>query len=164
MADPDDVDRYRAGLAPIEVDAAGQRWAEERPWRVQTHIGAESGMAVVDLHDLSAAVARRAVREVIASPPAAGAVVFVFGRGRHTLGPSPVLRGVVVEELRRACSEEEAWSYRMMGPARTVWITDRARAPRAATGQWGLGEWLLLALFVVAAIVAVLGALGALGT
>ena len=159
----EDLDRYRAALAPIEDDAKGQRWAKERPWRVDTHVGAASGMVVVDLHDLSAAVARRAVREVVASPPEAGAVVFVFGRGRHTLGPSQVLRNVVVRELRRVCAENEAWSYRMSGPARTVWITDRARAPRAATGEWGWGTWLLLAALVAAFVLAVLSALGVLG-
>ena len=152
-----------ADLPALEADAAGQRWAEERPWRVATHVGAESGVAVVDLHDLSAAVARKAVREVLAEPPAAGAVVFVFGRGRHTLGPSQVLRNVVVKELRRACAEEEAWSYRMVGAARTVWITDRGRAPRAATGAWGPGTWLLFALLLLALVVAVLHALGVLG-
>ena len=160
----DDVARYRASLAPIEVDARDQRWADKRPWRVETHVGAESGMAVVDLHDLSAANARQAVREVVANPPAAGAVVFVFGRGRHTLGPSQVLRGVVVKELRRACAEEEDWSYRMIGPARTVWITDRTRAPRAATGEWGWGMPLLLLLFLVALIIAILSASGVLGS
>ena len=156
-----DRDRYRERLAPIEVEASGQRWAAERPWRVATHVGTESGMAVVDLHDLSAGLARRAVRIVIAHPPTAGAVVFVFGRGRHTLGPSQVLRNVVVRELRRACSDEAAWSYRLMGLARTVWITDRAKAPRAATGGWGLGTALLFALLALALFVALLHALGA---
>jgi hypothetical protein len=159
----EDLARYRAALAPIEDDAKGQRWAEQRPWRVETHVGAESGMVVVDLHDLSAAIARKAVRVVLERPPEAGAVVFVFGRGRHTLGPSQVLRSVVVRELRRVCEDEEAWSYRMIGSARTAWITDRSRAPRAATGEWGWGTWLWMALLVAAFVLAVLSALGVLG-
>jgi hypothetical protein len=99
----DDVQRYRKRLAPIERAAKEQPWANQRPWKVRTHVGWEKELPVVDLHDLSAALARRVVLELLEEPPESGAVVFVHGRGRHTAGPAPVLRGVVLEELKRAC-------------------------------------------------------------
>lgn len=159
MGPDSDAARYRARLVPVEDEARAQPWAAERPWRADTHVGTASGMAIVDLHDLGAAAARRAVREVLEAPPDAGAVVFVHGRGNHTLGPSKVLRNVVHKELRRVCAEEPEWSFRPMGLARTVWISDRRRAPRAATGDWSWGFRLLLLLFAVAFVVAVLHAL-----
>lgn len=138
----DEVARYRKRLAPLEADARGQRWANERPWHTKTHVWSEDGVVVVDLHDLGAAIAKRAVQEVLAAgPPGAGALLFVHGRGRHSPGGAQVLRGVVSKELKLACTEAPAWSIRAVGAGRIAWITDRKRAPRSVTGDWGLGSW-----------------------
>ena len=126
-------------------------------------MGTEHGVVIVDLHDLKAGLARRAVREVLQHPPQSGAVVFVHGRGRHTLGASSVLRGVVAKELRRACSDQSDWSFRPLGPARLAWISDRSRAPSSVTGGSGLVLWILLALLGLAFLLAVAKALGWLG-
>ncbi len=148
----DDVHRYRDALAAVAERSTDLTWADSRPWSVKTHIGWEGQLPVVDLHDLSARLARDTVRELVARPPEAGAVVFIHGRGRHTIGPTSVLSKVVHKELRRACGANVEWSYRLMGPGRTVWISDRGRAPAAATGRLGWGCWLLGLLFVAAAL------------
>jgi hypothetical protein len=158
-----DVERYRGLLRAIEDEAREQSWARERPWRADSHVAAEGGVVVVDLHDLRAGLARRAVREVLQHPSDTGAVVFVHGRERHTLGPTNVLRKVVTKELRRACLEQSAWSYRPLGPARVAWISDRDRAPRAVTGGGGWGLWILLLLLLLAFLLAVANAIGWLG-
>jgi hypothetical protein len=152
-----DVDAYRELLAPIEDEARQQAWDRERPWRVATHVGWDGELPVVDLHDLKAGPAKRAVRAVLGRPADVGAAVFVTGRGRHTLGATPVLKKVVEKELRRACTREPDWSFRPQGAARWVWISDRAKAPAAATGGSGLGVlwWFLLLLL--------LGILGVVG-
>lgn len=152
-----DVDAYRQLLAPIEKEARGQPWDATRPWRVATHVGWDGELPVVDLHDLKAGPAKRAVRAVLQRPADAGAVAFVTGRGRHTLGATPILKKVVEKELRRACQRAPDWRFRPLGPARWVWISDPERAPAAATGGRGLGiEW----WFVILAILAGLGLIG----
>ncbi|MEQ1564446.1 MAG: hypothetical protein ABMA64_02325 [Myxococcota bacterium] len=153
---------YREALAPLERDARDEPWADRRPWRVATHVGWDGALPVVDLHDLGAALARRAVRAVMERPPSTGAVVFVFGAGRHTVAAGPVLRKVVERELRAGCSAEPRWSYRLSGSARWVWVSDRERAPAAALGGAG-GVWgrvfagLLLAAVLFAVLRAVTG-------
>ncbi|MEZ4239171.1 MAG: hypothetical protein R3F59_24060 [Myxococcota bacterium] len=158
-ADPDDVVRIRGRLRGVEREAKGQAWAKERPWRRESHVWWEQGVPVVDLHDLGAALARQAVREVLEVPAGAGAVVFVHGRGRHSVGPQ-VLAGVVAKELDRACAETRGWRYRRIGAARTVWVSDPRRAPDWATGRWGplvWAGWLGLGGCVVAAVGHALG-------
>lgn len=140
------MEGYRRLLAPVERAAREQPWANERPWRVDTHVGWEGKLPVVDLHDLKAALAREAVRAVLTRPPTGGAVVFVHGRGRHTLGAGSVLRDVVGKELRHACAQVDGWSFRPAGAARWVWISDWERAPGAVTGGSARWTWLLLML------------------
>lgn len=144
-----DVERYRALLAPVERAAREQPWAKDRPWRVSTHVAWDGAMPLVDLHDLKAALAREAVRLVLSDPPEAGAVVFVHGRGRHTVGPGGVLRDVVAKELQHACRQTPSWSFRPMGPARWVWISDWKRAPSSVTGGNTGWTWLLLVLAAI---------------
>ncbi len=151
-----DVDTYRRLLAPIEDEARQQPWDRTRPWRVATHVGWDGELPMVDLHDLKAGPAKRAVRTVLEHPAEVGAVLLVTGRGRHTLGSTPILKKVVEKELRRACTREAHWSFRPQGAARWVWISDRARAPSTATGGGGMGIlwWylLLLLLFIVVVV------------
>jgi hypothetical protein len=155
----DDVERYRKRLRAVEVEAREQRWAKERPWKLATHVWWEQGVPVVDLHDLGAGLARTAVREVLEAPASVGAVVFVHGRGRHSVGVK-VLRGVVQKELARACGATRGWSYRTVGSGRTVWVSDRGRAPDWATGRWGPLVWVGWASLAAAVGAAVGHALG----
>ncbi len=150
-----ELDRYRRLLSGIEKAAREQPWSDERPWRTKTHIGEEHGAVVVDLHDLRAGLAKQLVRTLVdAEPPRAGALVLVHGLGQHSLVPGGVLRGVVNEALGPACAKQPGWALRPGRPGRTVWITDRKRAPKGVVGGGGLGFTLgvlvFLALFVAA--------------
>jgi hypothetical protein len=155
----DDVAAIRERLLPIERDADDLPWANERRWRAASHVGWDRGVPVVDLHDLSAALARDVVARVLESPPEAGAVVFVHGSGRHSAG-TPVLRGVVEKELGRACSARGGWSLRPLGSARMVWIADWSKAPPWVTGRIGWAGWLFAALLVAVLVLAVGRTLG----
>lgn len=157
-----DTRQYRDLLTELEPLADDQPWADQRQWRTRSHVGTEGGVTVVDLHDLGAKLARRAVRQVLTARPTAGAVIFVHGRGRHTLGAGPVLKGVVTSELRRATAED-AGVVRPLGAARTAWIADPEIAPRSVRGGMGLGARVLLALLVLALVVAVAQSLGLFG-
>lgn len=98
----------------------------------------EHGVVVVDLHDLSAKLAKKAVRAVCElGAPKAGAVVFVVGRGKHSRTPGGVLGKVVRSELGQIVRETQVGTVRMSGPARVVWLTDRASAPTAIIGGGG---------------------------
>lgn len=111
----------------------------------------EHGVVVVDLHDLNAKLAKKAVRAVTGlGPPEMGAVVFVVGRGRHSRTPGGVLGKVVRSELGQVVREAGRGLVRMSGPARVVWITDRSKAPSAVIGGGGSGFTLLLLAIAVA--------------
>ena len=155
----DDRTRYRQALQAVEREAVELPWADGRPWRVETHVWFESNLAVVDLHDLSAALARQVVRTVVSHPSDTGAVVFVHGHGTR-LGASQVLRHLVRRELRSACDDHPGWTWRQSGGGRTIWISDPARAPAQATGDWGLGTQALFLALGAAAVVGLLNALG----
>jgi len=158
-----DVARYRELLRGVEREAKGQPWADERPWQGKTHVVAEMGVAVVDLHDLGAALARTAVRAVIDADaePAAGAVVFVHGRGKHSVGVH-VLRSVAHKELQKACATQRRWRYRTVGNARVAWITDRKRAPDWVTGGWNPWVWVVGGALLLAAAAGIAHAIGVL--
>jgi hypothetical protein len=146
-----DVERLRRALQPIEVRARDLRWADERPWKVKTHVWGEQDLGVVDLHDLNAKVARLAARAVeeVATDLDAGAVLFVVGVGRRSAG-SPVLGTVVLKVLR-----DGPFRGRRAAHGRIALIVDPSRAPAAATGASGWGMTLLW-LFFAAAVLAVL--------
>ena len=109
-------------------------------------------MLVVDLHDLKAGLARRAIEAVVAEAPRldAPAVVFVTGRGRHSVGKG-VLGRVAASALRDAVRDQRAWQM-TPSPGRWTLVLDRRRAPAAATGRLGWGFWLGVAAFGVLAI------------
>ncbi|MEN0062853.1 MAG: hypothetical protein AAGA48_11935 [Myxococcota bacterium] len=158
-----DLVRYRKVLDPVAKAAREQSWYKERPWRTKTHVVEEHGAVVVDLHDLRAALAKKAVHAVVeAGVPKAGAVVFVHGRGQHSLVPGGVLQGVVTEALGKACLKHSGWAVRRGRPGRTVWVTDRKRAPKAHLGGGGIGLSLGIVLFVCLFFAAVLFRLGVL--
>lgn len=112
-------------------------------------------MPLVDLHDLNAALARRAVRSAgeEAGDLACGAVCFVTGRGRHNLSRKAVLRqvaGEVLADLRA----RNGWDWHPAGPGRLVLVADPRRAPAWTTSRPGWGCWLLAAAFAAAAVFA----------
>ena len=95
-----DIDRLSDSLQSVEEEACSLRWAKERPWRRDTHLWLETGMMVVDLHDLNASLSKRVLSAVaeIGESLECGGVLFVTGRGRHSVG-TPVLRQVVSGKL-----------------------------------------------------------------
>ena len=154
----DDDVILRRTLSHIQEGARSLRWADERPWRVDGHIWLEHDLPVIDLHDLNVRLAREAVRAAAAAADQlrCGALCFVTGRGRHSMGP-PALRGMVAAELRRACKKNPSWDQRAGHAGRWMLITDPSRAPRVATGQLGLVFWLGVVLFSALAIWALVG-------
>lgn len=145
-----DLARLRQQLAPLEAEAAELPWAQQRPWRTATHLRPEGELVQVDLHDLNARCARRAVRLVTqaASDLDSGAVGFITGVGSHSIGPG-VLGDVVARELRNI-APRHGWSYHPNGKGAFILITDPARAPARATSQLPPLFWLVAALFLAA--------------
>jgi len=151
---PDDIHTLQEALDSIGDRAQALKWAEHRPWTPQSHVFWSSTVPTVDLHDLNAKLAKEAVRACCDVTLETGAVFFVTGTGRHSVGPG-VLGGVVRAELKRAC-KGRTWRFRPAGRARFVLITDAQRAPSEATGQLGPLFWLfvLLLLAGIAAVIA----------
>ncbi len=149
-----DLDRLRAQLVPVEEEARELPWADERPWRIRSHVRVERDLVLVDLHDLNARCARRAVRQVTAvgDDLERGAVTFVVGVGSHSIGPG-VLGDVVARELRKL-APKKGWSYHPAGKGALVLVTDAAKAPPQATSGLGPFFWLIAAVFCTALVVA----------
>jgi hypothetical protein len=125
-----------AALAAVERDARGLPWAANRPWRVASHVATEGPWLVVDLHDLSVALALRVLGALDAGD--VGAARLVTGSGRHTGGRSK-LRDAVI-----AAARERGWRVSPVGPARLEVVRDPARHPFG--GGVPLAVWLVLAL------------------
>jgi len=159
----DDVARLRAALRAVEAGAKTQPWDRQRPWRVATHVGWHGEVPLVDLHDLKVKHAKAAVRTALDTfdphegSPGAGAVVFVTGRGRHSLRHDAPVKQAVHGALAKACIDRTGWSLRQPGPGRVVWIYDRARAPSAVTGGGGGWLWLWFVGIAAAAVIGVVG-------
>jgi hypothetical protein len=153
-----DVVRLRKVLEAHEDEARKQPWAKERPWTAKTHVWWENEVAVIDLHDLGAGLARKVVRDAVLEPAERGAIVFVHGRGKHSLAKTQVLRGVLLKELEKVCLEHEHMSFRLAGSGRTVWVSDPKKAPRWAKGEWGPGVWLWMLLLLGAVLAAMVQA------
>jgi len=146
----DDVGRLRGALVALEVDADELEWAARRPWRASTHVRWEGELPSLDLHDLNAKLARRAVDALLEEAGAleTGAVRVITGRGRRSIGP-----GVLGEIARSRIGNglEEGWRFHPSGAGAYVLITDPRRAPRSATGALGWPFW-----FGVVAVLALL--------
>lgn len=150
----DDLDRLASALSPVQEHARGLRWARERPWQVGSHLWREGQLPVVDLHDLDVKGARQAVDAValVAHELDSGAVAFVTGRGRHSVGKGklgPAVQGALAQVCR-----ERGWQHGPLRAGRQVLVVDPRRAPAAATGRLGWGFWLGAAAFAAAALVA----------
>jgi hypothetical protein len=145
-----DLEHLRGELAPLEALAAELPWAHERPWRVASHVRPEGDLIQVDLHDLNARCARRAVRLVEQAIPGlhTGAVGFITGVGSHSIGPG-VLTDVVARELRKI-APRHGWAYQPNGRGAVVLIWDPARAPAIASGQLPALFWLVAAVMLAA--------------
>jgi hypothetical protein len=145
-----DLLRLRGELEPLEQEAAELPWAHERPWRVASHVRREGDLLQVDLHDLNARCARRAVGLVAqaATDLDSGAVGFITGVGSHSIGPG-VLGDVVMRELR-AIAPRHGWSYQPNGRGAFVLVTDPSRAPAIASGKLPPLFWLVAAVLAAA--------------
>ena len=135
----DDLARVREALTSVETSAQDLRWAEERPWRVQTHVWDDGGMITVDLHDLNASLTKSVISVIteFATDLQAGGIVFVTGQGRHSIG-LPVLRQVVLGTLVRL-ERSKGWRQRDIGPGRVLLVVNEDRVParyREGTPLW----------------------------
>ena len=132
-----DVERLTRVLSPIDDLARRQRWDDERPWRVATHLWVEDGLVVVDLHDLGAKSAKKLMRAVLdelqVDGMQSGALAFVTGRGRHSSG-GPAAR---VGGAPAACHSR---STRMVDACdwcgADLSVTDAARSPKGHQLPW----------------------------
>jgi hypothetical protein len=142
-----DLPRLQRALRPVEREAADLPWADERRWTTSTHVWLEGGLPVVDLHDLGVQAARLAVDCVAreAAEIEAGAVCFVTGVGRRSLGP-PKLGRAVGAALGHV-ARQRGWQHGPLSPGRLVLVIDPARAPARATGRLGPLFWLALLAF-----------------
>jgi hypothetical protein len=142
-----DVQQIAHALRRVQRDAKKLLWHDERPWQVDSHIWVEGPLPVVDLHDLSVKLAKRAVEQVWRLKLASGAVCFITGVGNNSIGP-PKLKEAVGGMLARACAEKEAWTSRADGPGRYVLITDADRAPVEVQSSLPVGFWVLAVLIL----------------
>ncbi|MCK6505353.1 hypothetical protein L6R53_18455 [Myxococcota bacterium] len=142
-----DLPRLQRALRPVEREAAHLPWAEERRWTTSTHVWLEGGLPVVDLHDLGVQAARVAVDCVAeeAGSLEAGAVCFVTGVGRRSLGPPKL--GRAVSAALGHVARQRGWRHGPLSAGRLVLIVDPARAPARATGRLGWPFWAALLAF-----------------
>jgi len=157
----DEVARLRDALSPIEAGAKQQDWDAQRPWRTATHVGWAQGVPIVDLHDLKVKLAKQVVRTAVdlgeRGALSSGAVIFVTGRGRHSLRHDAPVKQAVHGMLAHRCGERAGWSLRQPSAGRVVWVYDRDRAPRSVLGGGGGWLWLWFLILAVAAVVGLVG-------
>jgi hypothetical protein len=137
-------------LAPLEQAATSLAWNAERPWRPQTHLWIEQRVPVVDLHDLSIALALRAVETIAATPLEGGAVHLVTGKGRHNVDGRSRLREAVGERLDEL-AVAQGWAVRVPMVGRYTLLTDLDAAPPAAAGRLEPWFWIGLVGFLALA-------------
>jgi len=105
------------------------------------------GVVLIDMHDLSAKVAKKAIQAVTSVAREVGleahAVVFVTGRGRHSAG-GPVLRELTVRRLQAMAEDEDRWMVQVSGAGRVTLITDPDRAPPSVTRPARSGLFIML--------------------
>lgn len=110
--------------------------------------GGESGTPTVDLHDLSVRIAVECVHATVDEGGSlqSGAVVFVTGRGRHSIGGKSPLKEAVTQSLLDA-AQEHGWRLRTGAPGRLVLIMDESAANAQARGRLGPMAWAAILLF-----------------
>ena len=151
----DELTRVREALRPIAERARTLSWAKERPWAPESHVWMEHGAPTVDLHDLSVKLGCEAVEIAARLAPtgATGAVLFIVGRGKHSVDGESQLAASVAEALAKL-EAAHGWSYRPQSRGRLVLLTDEARAPSALSGRLGVGFWAAAVAFTLLAGVA----------
>ena len=151
-----DIERISALLEDIVYEARKLPWAAERPWRTKTHIWVEAQMPTIDLHDLNVRLAKKVFRAVLKEPEniEAGAVCFVTGIGKNSLGDSP-LRNFAIDFLSKRAYEND-WGFHPMGPGRLVLVVDPEKAPASATGALPRYFWYCVAGFIALFVFALL--------
>lgn len=134
MTAQEDIQTVRLALEPVQDWARTLRWAKERPWRSVTHVHEENGLVVIDLHDLNAALTKKTLAYVSTLAPDlhCGGVVFITGRGRHSVG-LPVLNRIVLGTLVRY-EREHGWRQRDLGAGRLLMVVDEERIPKRYQG------------------------------
>jgi len=137
-----DLPTIRNALVEVQDRAQGLRWAEERPWTVDTHVWDDHGMVTIDLHDLNAKLSKAVLAAVSerAEGLQQGGVVFVTGQGRHSMGV-PVLRQVISGSLVRF-ERERGWRQRDIGRGRILLVVNEETIPgryREGTPWWIVG-------------------------
>lgn len=155
-----DVTRLRGQLGGIAARARTLSWNDERPWRPDTHIWGEAGTPTVDLHDLSVRIAVECVQGTLAQAEQlkSGAVVFVTGRGSHSIGGQSPLKEAVTQTLLDA-AEEQGWRLRSGAPGRLVLVLDEAAANAQASGRLGPVAWAAILLFGLSVVYVLVTAL-----
>lgn len=145
-----DVSHLRGQLGGIAVRARTLSWNDERPWRPDTHIWGEAGSLTVDLHDLSVRIAVECVQAALDESDSlqSGAVVFVTGRGSHSIGGKSPLKEAVTQTLLDA-AQDQGWRLRPGAPGRMVLIIDESAANAQASGRLGPVAWAAIVLFVL---------------
>ena len=110
---------------------------------------------VIDLHDLNAALTKKTLACVsaLASDLHCGGVVFITGRGRHSVG-LPVLNRIVLGTLVRY-EREYGWRQRDLGAGRLLMVVNEERIPKRFQG--GTPVW--VPLFFLGFSIALLWAL-----
>ena len=143
-----DVSHLRGQLGGIATRARTLSWNDERPWLPDTHVWGEAGSPTVDLHDLSVRIAVECVQATLAQGQAlqSGAVVFVTGRGSHSIGGKSPLKEAVTQTLLDA-AEEQGWRLRTGAPGRLVLVLDESAANAHASGRLGPVAWAAILLF-----------------
>ncbi|MFT5583642.1 MAG: hypothetical protein ACI9VR_001222 [Cognaticolwellia sp.] len=157
-----DVTHLRGQLGGIATRARTLAWNDERPWRPDTHVWGESGTPTVDLHDLSVRIAVECVQATVDQVGIleSGAVVFVTGRGSHSIGGQSPLKEAVTQTLLDAAQDND-WRLRSGAPGRLVLVVDETAANAQASGRLGPVAWAAILLFALSLIyVLVSGVLG----
>jgi len=146
-----DVALVRKNLDRIERNARKLKWAKERPWKPSTHVWAEGFVAIVDLHDLSVTLGKKATREVIrlADRLQCGAVSFITGQGNNAIGPGE-MKLAISSQLKDACDQRPQWSYRPDGPGRFMLVVDPQKAAPEVLSSLPRGFWIIIAAFAAA--------------
>jgi len=142
----DDLTRVREALVSVEEGARDLRWADDRPWHPESHVWNDDGMITIDLHDLNAALTKSVVAVVagFVLELQSGGIIFVSGKGRHSIG-LPVLRQVVLGALIRL-ERTHGWRQRDIGPGRVLLVVNEDRVP--SRYREGTPVWVML-FFVV---------------